>query len=509
MKGDFNILKDWFVRITDLDVYERAYAACMRLDSRYRDQKDQESKQLLKEKHRFREEQKTLISQVRNKKSEFKKYQLASISQESDSQLITNFNQTSTELESINDELNKLTVNNNLLETQLPKLVKDRDKLNSKLSEIGESFKTAKEHIEYHNSEIQNLDDKISLKRSELRKINREISRCDILIKNFKTTLNKNINECLHCGSTISREYLLQKLRTIEDENIHYGNDKLKVNKLLTELLKDRKKHEEQLQDLKVGLPKEEKELRKKIQSIKNDINRKGKKLEEIQEKVEFKSKELNEIQYVFDSLQNQVLEKSEKKQELAKMENELQGELKHIEERLNRIQGELTRTETQLSMLNVFNIRRRNLKKVVRFIQKGIILIQENILDKISYHLKQILAELDIPSLASICLDDDFNLKIVRRTGLSGEFKELSGLEKRLIAILVGFSIKNAFLQEFPFFIIDETLYSADDESFEQIIDYIGQNVELLIVTRLGTNPDIQKNVLNQQNIVYMENIA
>ena len=77
IKGDFSILKDWFVRITDLDVYEKAYAVCMKLDSRYRDQKDQDSKLLLKEKHRLREEQKSLLSDVRSKKLQFEEWRPA------------------------------------------------------------------------------------------------------------------------------------------------------------------------------------------------------------------------------------------------------------------------------------------------------------------------------------------------------------------------------------------------------------------------------------------------
>lgn len=509
IKGNFSILKDWFVRITDLDVYQKAYGACMRLDSRYRDQKDQESKQLLKEKHRLRQEQKNLLSEIRKKKSEFEKYQLTSIEEEFDSELVTKFRKTSTELERINNELNKLKMDKNVLETQLPKLAKDKENFKLKLAKISESFESAKDRVQYHNNELQKLDDEIKQKKSVLNKINREISRCDILISNYKNTLDENINECLHCGSVISQVQLAQKLRTIEDEKIHFIEQKLELSNLISEFLNNRIKHEEQLQDIKVGLPKEEKELRKKIEGKKNKINRQKKKLTELQKRIVSKNEALDEIQLLFEGLQGQVLEKSEKKNEIELMENELQGELKHMEKSLSKIQSDLTRTETQLLMLKTFDIKRKNLKKVIHFVQKGIKSIQENILDKINYHLSQIITELDIPFLASIKLDDDFNLKIVRKTGVLGEFTELSGLEKRLIAILVSFSIKNALLQDFPFFIIDETLYSADDESFEQIIDYIGQNIDLLVVTRLDTNPDIQKGVLNQQNIVYMENVA
>ncbi|MFX1284761.1 MAG: hypothetical protein ACFFB5_13965 [Promethearchaeota archaeon] len=509
IKGDFSILKDWFVRITDLNLYQKAYGACMRLDSRYRDQKDQESKQILKEKHRLRQEQKNMLSEIRKKKSVFKKYQLASIAKEFDSELVTKFRKISSELERINNELNKLKLDKNVLKTQLPKLTKDKENFQLKLSKIGENFESAKDHVQYHNNELQKIDSEIKQKKSVLNKINREISRCDILISNFINTLDENIIECLHCGSVISQIQLTQKLRTIEDEKIHFAEQKLELTNSISEFLNNRKKHEEQLQDIKVGLPKEEKELRKKIESTKNKINRQKKKLTELQKRIASKNEALDEIQLIFESLQGQVLEKSEKKSEIERMENELQGELKHMEKSLSRIQSDLTRTETQLLMLKTFDIKRKNLKKVIYFVQKGIKSIQENILDKINYHLNQIITELDIPFLSSIKLDDDFNLKIVRKTGVLGEFRELSGLEKRLIAILVGFSIKNALLQDFPFFIIDETLYSADDESFEQIINYIGQNIDLLIVTRLGTNPDIQKGVLNQQNIVYMENVA
>jgi enolase len=88
-------------------------------------------------------------------------------------------------------------------------------------------------------------------------------------------------------------------------------------------------------------------------------------------------------------------------------------------------------------------------------------------------------------------------------RTGTrKGRFNELSNYERKLIAIIIGISAKNAFLPEFPLFIIDEPLDSADDRRFEKTLEYIKQKVKVLIVTK----PVFDENtkILTQSNISY-----
>ena len=84
----------------------------------------------------------------------------------------------------------------------------------------------------------------------------------------------------------------------------------------------------------------------------------------------------------------------------------------------------------------------------------------------------------------------------------INDDITELSGLERRLIALIVGFSVKNALLGNFPLFIIDESLHSADEVSFQNIIEYIGQNVEFLIVTRAERSANSARTFIDQTNI-------
>ncbi len=509
IKGDFAILKDWFIRMTELNYFEKAYAICIKLDSRYRDEKGKESQKLLMEKRRLQTEHKKFLSNINKKKTEFEKFQLSEVSETADPALLVQFKSISKELGESKNRLSKLKETKRELSSLVPALKRKKDTLELELVIIGDEFNSAKDRIDSFNEEIERLDDEIARMRVKLREKNSEISQREILITNFTQTLTNDTIECQHCSSIISKEKLSQKLKSIEDENLRFKEEKMAISNNMSELQKRREECEKKLHNLKVGLPKDKKNLKKRIQRLNNDINRKQRNLEAAQENISNIQTEIEKLQGIYDGLQVQIRKKSEKKQEIQIMEREIQGELTQLEKQLISTEENLAKIKTQLSWLKIYDVQRRNLKQITLFLQKKIVSVQENILDKINNHLEQMIDELNIPRLKNIYFDDNFNIKIIRKTGMPGDFKELSGLERRLIAIIVGYSIKNALLRKFPFFIIDETLHTADDTSFQHIVDYIGQKVDLLIVTRLGKFHDLEKDVIAQENILFWENIS
>lgn len=509
VKGDFAILKDWFARMTELTHYEKAYAICTKLDSRYRDEKDKESQKLLMEKHRMQKERKEFLSNMNEKKVEFERFQLAEVSEMGDPDLLEQFKNHAKTLDKDKSKLTDLKEKKRELNSLIPALKRKKDSSELELTMIGNEFSSAKDQIGFLNEEIERLDGEIAAKQGKLREINREISSYEILQANFTRTLTDNANECQHCGSTISKEILSQKLKRIEDENLGFKEEKMVISNNLSELKANREKCEKKLHNIKVGLPKDEKRLKKGIQKLINDISRKQGNLETVQESMGNLQTNIVKCQAIYDKLQAQLREESEKKQEIQIMEREIQGELKQLEKQLISTVENLAKIKTQLLWLKVYDVRRRNLKQITLFLQKKIVSVQENILDKINNHLEQMINELDIPRLRKIGFDDNFNIEIIRKTGIPGDFKELSGLERRLVAIIVGFSIKNAFLQKFPFFIIDETLHTADKTSFQHIVDYIGQKTDLFIVTRLDKSLGLEKDVIAQENILSWEEIS
>ncbi len=506
IKGDVNILKNWFVQITELNYFEKAYAICSKLDSHYRNEKDKESKSLLAQRHQLRKEFKKLKLETKEKESKFSQFQLAGLSEEIDPIILDKFKSTSKKLEKSKKDLNKLNTKKVDLNSLIPALKEKKGRFEAELLKIGDEFSTAKERISKINEYIERNYNDISEQRKGLRKINSEITRREILITNYTSTLSSDSIECQHCGSILSKETLSHKLEKIQEELFHFSDEKGVINERVRELTVKNDTYQKELRNIRIGLPKEKKELKEGIQRLINEIGRKQKNLESNEERIDVLQKEFQKISQEYENLQDQILDLSEKKQEILNLEKEVKGELAQLEKQSNEIEEKLSKIKTQLSWLKIYDNRRQILKQISIFLHENIVSIQENVLDRINIHLDKMLSDLRIPLLRSIQFDDNFNMKITRSTGISGEFNELSGLERRLIALIVGYSVKNAFLEKFPLFIIDETLYNADDTSFQRIIDYIGQKVELLLVTRLGESHNLERDLIGQNNIIFWE---
>ncbi len=504
IKGDFTILKNWFVDKTDLIYYEKAYAICSKLDTKYRNEKDSESKHLLAKKHSLKKELESVKKDIIERKSIFEQFQLAGISEVMNQEKIEEYQSVSKNLEGKKTKLNRFLHDERDLRALIPEIQRKKTERELELTKIGEEFSSAKERIPKINEVIENLDIQISGKERELRNIRNKIVDSEKLITNYRKTLAAGSNECYHCGSIISQEALTSKISSAENDKIIFTGKQSILESDITELKGTKRKYANELQNLKIGLPKEQKSIKKLIQTLKNDITRKKNNLKAIQDSIAELRIINNELEEKHQKLQAQILAKSEKKQEIMNKERELKGELVQLERILKDLEEKLSKNSAKMSWLNVHNIRRRNIKQILLFLQNKIVSIQDNILNTINIHLGTMLKELNIAGIREIKIDDSFNIKITRNTGISGEFKELSGFERRLIALFVGFSVKNAFLGNFPLFIIDESLHAADDERFHALIDYIGKNVGLLIVTRVSREKYQEGALINQENIIF-----
>ncbi|MCW4020606.1 MAG: hypothetical protein NWF14_05195, partial [Candidatus Bathyarchaeota archaeon] len=96
---------------------------------------------------------------------------------------------------------------------------------------------------------------------------------------------------------------------------------------------------------------------------------------------------------------------------------------------------------------------------------------------------------QLDLKEFDNIFLNQDFTLNVVRENSILQPVETLSASEKLTVSLILMLAAKETFLPDFPFFIIDELTLSYDPQRFKQIVSYIGERVQYLIVTSLTSS--------------------
>jgi len=96
---------------------------------------------------------------------------------------------------------------------------------------------------------------------------------------------------------------------------------------------------------------------------------------------------------------------------------------------------------------------------------------------------------QLSLKGFEKVFLDQDFALHIVRGNSIEQPIETLSASEKLTVSLILMLAAKDAFLPDFPLFIVDELTLSYDPERFRQIVSYITKRVPYVIVTSLASS--------------------
>jgi len=105
---------------------------------------------------------------------------------------------------------------------------------------------------------------------------------------------------------------------------------------------------------------------------------------------------------------------------------------------------------------------------------------------------VKKVMADLGFTEFDQIAIDkQDNRLKVFRPGFVPQPLESLSTSERYSIAIALQIALKNTYLPEVPFFIVDEVVVSYDEERKEKILDYLGKMADdnnlYVVVTRLS----------------------
>jgi len=500
------LVKEWIHQITNLKYYEKAYSICSKILGDYKLKKEKDQIALYNQR-------KQLTILINNEKDQIRQLErdLASIRQKpQDSDEINKLNTQIAQIRGIIERLEKNIKTFNLISD----LKQEKEKLTAQLNQFRDGLAACGDELRVKKEKIPEIELKIELndkKQAEymirLETIKDQIKENDFRIQLYNETLASKEEICPHCGNRISRAQLQANI-----SDLHKSKNALEsAYQKLTEDIDNLQIKKQALENKKLlyqtKLPEQERILSSQIEVTKHKIALKKGAIKDLVNKVHHlrKSDLLNELDQKniqLMEMETQLIALTSVDEENQKQQEALVQKIRLLMDSVKDKEVRLNKCDREIEDLKKYDILIDRLKLLQKTLQTRIYFIQEEFLDTINKNLVAILEKLELPAIKSIVINDDLSIAITRPNLHKGRYGELSNYERKLISIIIGISAKNAFLPEFPMFIIDEPLDSADDVRFERTLAYIKEKVKVLVVTKPVFKENFDTKVLTQANI-------
>ncbi|MFX1570416.1 MAG: AAA family ATPase [Promethearchaeota archaeon] len=233
-----------------------------------------------------------------------------------------------------------------------------------------------------------------------------------------------------------------------------------------------------------------DKDIKKKRETLPDKKNRR----KQLADEIESKNKELLDIQEVLAEeipLQNEIFK--------------LQGELNGKNKLMNKLEEEIEMSsEYQLRYLKAEGYVKRA-EAIHKYYSERFQHLTYETFKQINDALMASFELLKLAKLKKIVFDKKENklfLEIQRANNVYTTLEKLSGAEKSLITLIITWVVKQMVLPDEPFFLVDEVTTEMDDTRFQDILNYISNKTDYVIVARHKPYKGKQEN-LAQNHII------
>lgn len=487
--GTIEVIMNEIVQISKIKYYELILQKVKQLNFEYTERKEKELSELNDERKEIELQIKENLKKLNNLENEIHvdeelsdELKILKIRKE---ELNKQYNSIQFgKLELLTEEYNKLIVNLEKDTKSLELLRKKKSKLNDFIN-LENSIIENEKRIREFDIKIENLEKK----KKETNFIKRDIKNHILLLEETKKT-DKKSGICKHCLSPINFKKIEEKLNDLKQNKNSVIEKINKINFNIKHLNIERENLNQLIND--------QKNIPKKIAQISSTINNLQKKIEN------------NNIKK--DNLENQKKEAQNKLTKIQKEINEIQGKFLEFSKYDENLKEKQTILLTKINLIKEENEKLNSKKKLL--IQKILILpenynllikrteiliskLEEYIeafyfgfLDHLNKELKILVKKLNW-NFQKIYIDDDLNLIVKIIDGKTLKFSSLSDFEKKSIGILILLIIKMKFYPDYPLFVIDDHLNSADPERLMNFIPHLYENIlkskiKLFIITSL-----------------------
>lgn len=293
------------------------------------------------------------------------------------------------------------------------------------------------------------------------------------------STLNKTVGE---------KEDEVQELSTeianigeeIESERHRVAEARKKRNELKEEI--------DKLESQREGRRNRISEINREIQTLKNQIEEDKKKNEEDMEKLETLRREIEEN----DEELNDELNEIEK--EISDIMDEISGAKRQKEkaaggfEVLDQEVDPETAVEIYGEWLSFFD-------DVLRYVREKRHEHREKAKDEFNENINDLMDELGFEDFRSVRLNENNELVVERRGHRTQPVNTLSTSERHTIGTLLIIALKDTYLPETPFLLLDDVILDFDDRRKEKIIDHLEERAKnndwCVVISRLNEDED------------------
>jgi len=387
-------------------------------------------------------------------------------------------------------ELTILKEKINIKNKEIENIEKEIKDINNKLKEMDlENLeKTKEKKIDEINEEIKNLKQK----RSEIDGVLNLFQTAQIELKNSKGEVI-----CPLCNSgTVSFDLITKKLNNLRNEKNNISAEILELNKDKDRLNKDFEKIKIEKRDIEKELDNKKENkltLEKEVNELKRNIKSLNQTILGLEGKIEEETRNLMKIR---DGI-------SPEDEEINKIYTEKENERSRIINRISDILEKLKQTSIEIYGNSV------DLKTAKRIYEKWIEVINRLIeyckdraeeqrreaSEKFNLNVKKLMDNLGFEEFRTVKLNNKYRLYIERLNPKTGDYvfqqvKSLSTSEKLSMALILQLALKETYIPNIPFFILDDIIEDFDDERRKKIFNYLEKKAKdmgwFLITTKL-----------------------
>gem|GEM_PF-4303427 len=381
-----------------------------------------------------------------------------------------------TKLQNLIDELTRANGRRERLVSDLEDLVNKEAQLRKIVEQFEQEHPDIEQELSRMAQEIERIENEITALRTENEVIQRQLQLAD---QNWTNYLRFQTNKCFACGQPIGAEQLRDYQRKLETKKRELSND---INEHQWRL-EQRKKEKVQLQDYWTQVRVD---LRQRLNSARRDIELREREKGQTDASIDQLAPQLEQqrvlVQQLESAFDKETRERWEQQRRLDESIARVDQDIQTLGQRINAV-GDAHKEVVRLQQdVGFYQLSARHMMAKAEEVKEAVKRMFNTRIDEV-YRLLEF-----EETFERIYLDDQFNLKIIRR--LHGQPKgasinTLSRSEKETVALVLMLAGREAYLSDFPLFVADETTF-YDSTRFRRIVEYVSKRVPYTIITNL-----------------------
>jgi DNA repair exonuclease SbcCD ATPase subunit len=356
----------------------------------------------------------------------------------------------------------------------LETLINQEQRMRQAVQQFENEHPDAEQELAAMDREIRESEGQIKDLRAEMESTQ---ARLQDTSHNWNRHLKYGENECFACGEAISPEKLRERQRDLEGRVRELQNDLTSIQWSKEQRQKERNQLSEHWIQIKSDYRSRLNEASRRIATASERIKQLEDKLHEVLPRRAELSEQVKQLEAAFDRDVRELLEQQRQVDEsIARTDQDIRTISARIDD-IGDTHGQIVQLQTETAFLD----------QAIRFVAEKAEHVKEAVRTTFNEGIGEVYALLEFnDDFEQIYLDDAFNLKIIRRyqgSKKADSVHTLSRGERETVALVLMLAGRDAYLDDFPFFIADETTF-YDATRFQRIVDYIRQRVPYTIIT-------------------------